>query len=506
LGWLLGPREPRQQQQKGPNDKQAPRFEPQISDVRFSDVAGCDEAKVELMEVVEFLKDPDVFAEMGAKIPRGVLLIGPPGTGKTLLGQAVAGEARVPFFYVSGSEFVEMFVGVGAARMRELFAKAAEDGEAAIIFIDEVDAAGKKRSNSASGGGSDERDTTLNQLLVELDGKKKSKIIFMAATNRPDMLDPALLRPGRLDRHVLIDGYDVNGREQILQIHTRRKPLAEDVKLRIIAERTPGMSGAQLAAICNEAAILASRRIRAARANGEKSPRYIFMSEFYEAIDRVTMGAARGSRAKVMSDADKKNTAYHEVGHAGLAESVFECDRVTKLTIMPRGQSLGHAQTLPDGDRWSWTEEQLRARIIMMLGGRVAVKMFLNAVDTGPSSDYDQAWNLARAMVVQYGMSRLGPVRLTFNEAGKCESGPKLLDEVDSETRRIIAECETDAIRILRKRKKSVHRASAEVTVKETLQGDEFRAVWGNPRRYRVNCRRTFGQRLRARLGIMKAA
>jgi cell division protease FtsH len=411
----------------------------------------------------------------------------------------------VPFFYVAGSEFVEMFVGVGAARVRELFAKAAEDGEAAIVFIDEVDAAGKKRSNSAAGGG-DERDSTLNQILVELDGKKKSKIIFMAATNRPDMLDPALLRPGRLDRHVLIDSYDVNGREQILQIHTRRKPLAGNVSLRVIAERTPGFSGAQLAAVCNEAAILASRRIRAARANQTQTPRFIFQDEFYEAIDRVTMGAARGSRAKVMSDDEKKNTAYHEVGHAGLAESLVESDKVTKLTILPRGQSLGHAQTLPEGDRFSWSEEQLRARIIMMLGGRVSVKMFLDSVDTGPSSDYDQAWNLARAMVTTYGMSRLGPVRITFSENGICQAGPELLDAVDRETKRIMSECETDAIRILRKRKASVHRASAAVVKAETLQGDDFRAVWGNPVKFRVNCRRTRGERFRAWLGFMKTA
>lgn len=497
LEMIFGPSKPKQQGQ--------PRFQAEFSEVRFSDVAGCEEAKVELMEVVEFLRDPEIFQQLGAKIPKGVLLMGPPGNGKTLLGQAVAGEAGVPFFYVSGSEFVEMFVGVGAARVRELFTNAAKNGEAAIVFIDEVDAAGKKRSNSAAGG-SDERDSTLNQLLVELDGFKKSKIIFMAATNRPDMLDPALLRPGRLDRHVLIDSYDLNGREQILVIHTRNKPLADDVNLRAIAERTPGFSGAQLAAVCNEAAILASRRVRAGNLVGESLARIIFQEDLFEAIDRVSMGASRGTRAKAMSEAEKKNTAYHEVGHAGLSESIFEADPVTKLTILPRGGSLGHAQALPEGDRFSWSEEQLRARIIMMLGGRVSVRIFLGSVDTGPSSDYDQAWSLARQMVTSYGMSALGPVRITYSENGQLQAGTDLLNAIDAETRRIMAECERDAERILRKRKKSVHRASAAVLEHETLQGDEFRTAWAKPRKFRVNCRRTFGDRVRDYWGIMKTA
>jgi cell division protease FtsH len=481
------------------------RFKPETSDVRFSDVAGCDEAKVELMEVVEFLKDPEIFEQLGAKIPKGVLLIGPPGNGKTLLAQAVAGEAGVPFFAVSGAEFVEMFVGVGAARMRELFTNAARSGEAAIIFIDEVDAAGKKRSATGTAG-NDERESTLNQLLVELDGFKKNKIIFMAATNRPDTLDPALLRPGRLDRHVLIDSYDVVGREQILQIHTRKKPLAADVKLRLIAERTPGFSGAQLAMVTNEAAILASRRVRAAKARGENIERIIYQSDLYEAIDRVSMGAARGSRAKAMSPEEKRNTAFHEVGHAGLSEAFAEGDPVTKLTILPRGGSLGHAQALPEGDRFSWTEEQLRVRIIMSLGGRASTELFLGSVDTGPSSDYDHAWGLARAMVVEYGMSRLGPISLRASEQGGVPVGPKLADQIDAETRRIIAQCLADAKCVLRKKRDSVERAVESVLAKETLQGDEFRAAWGPGPKFRVNCRRTFADRLRARLGILGVA
>jgi cell division protease FtsH len=478
------------------------RFQAERSDVRFSDVAGCDEAKVELMEVVEFLRDPEIFNQLGAKIPKGVLLIGPPGNGKTLLGQAVAGEAGVPFFYVSGSEFVEMFVGVGAARVRELFTNAAKSGDAAIVFIDEVDAAGKKRSGNPNGG-SDERDNTLNQLLVELDGFKKSKIIFMAATNRPDILDPALLRPGRLDRHVLIDSYDINGREQILLIHTRKKPLATGIDLHEVALRTPGFSGAQLAMVCNEAAILASRRVRAAKLKGETAQRLIFQDDFFEAIDRVSMGAARGTRAKAMSAADKKNTAYHEVGHAGLAEAFVEGDPVTKLTILPRGGSLGHAQSLPEGDRFSWSEEQLRARVIMMLGGRAAAELFLGSIDTGPSNDYEQAWGLARAMVVEYGMSKLGPIRITAEHGFAV--GPALLDQVDVETRLIIEQCMDDAKTVLRKRSKSVHRAAAAVLEKETLQGDEFRQAWGDVRKFKVNCRRTRFERFRAKLGWLKA-
>lgn len=476
-------------------------FKPELSDVRFSDVAGCDEAKVELFEVVEFLRDPEVFDSLGAEIPKGVLLIGPPGNGKTLLAMAVAGEARVPFFSVSGAEFVEMFVGVGAARVRQLFTEAARNGQAAIIFIDEVDAAGKKRSATATGG-SDERESTLNQLLVELDGFRKNKIIFMAATNRPDTLDPALLRPGRLDRHVLIDSYDVVGREQILVIHTRNKPLADDVNLREIAERTPGFSGAQLKMVCNEAAILASRRVRAGKAVGEIIPRIVMQSDLFEAIDRVSMGAARGTRAKAMSEADKKNTAYHEVGHAGVGESFVEGDPVTKLTILPRGGSLGHAQSLPEGDRFSWSEEQLRARISMMLGGRASVELFLNGIDTGPSSDYDQAWSLARAMVIEYGMSPLGPIRISTSE-GTLPPGQNLLNQVDVETRRIIAQCLTDAKRVLRKNKLGVERAVAAVIQKETLQGNEFREAWGQKRKYNVNCRRTLKSRLRAFFGLL---
>src|SRR5690606_23151586 len=377
------------------------------SKVRFDDVAGLDEAKVELQEIVEFLKHPKKFVELGAKIPKGVLLVGPPGTGKTLLGRAVAGEAGVPFFSISGSDFVEMFVGVGASRVRDLF-ETAKKNSPCIVFIDELDAVGRQRG-AGLGGGHDEREQTLNQLLVEMDGfESNSGIIIMAATNRPDVLDPALLRPGRFDRKVIVDRADLEGREEILKIHARNKPLDSSVDLKVLARRTPGFSGADLESLMNEAAILAARR----------NKKQISMEECEEAIDRVLMGPERKRRA--ITQRDIEVFAYHEVGHAVAAHFLPNCDPVHKVTIVGRGMAGGYTMTLPEEERAVHTIGELKDLLAYALGGRAAeeIKFDKDHITTGAQNDLDRVTKLARQMVMDWGMSeKLGPI--TFGRSSE---------------------------------------------------------------------------------------
>ncbi len=367
--------------------------------ITFADVAGCEEAKEELKEVVEFLKDPAKFVKLGGKIPKGLLLMGPPGTGKTLLARAIAGEAKVQFFSISGSDFVEMFVGVGASRVRDLFEQAKKNAPC-IVFIDEIDAVGRHRG-AGLGGGHDEREQTLNQLLVEMDGFEGNEgVILIAATNRPDVLDPALLRPGRFDRRVVVDRPDVKGRFEILKVHTTNKiPLSPDVDLEVIARGTPGFAGADLANLCNEAALYAAR----------SNKKWVEMSDFENAKDKVYMGAER--RSMVMTEEDKKITAYHEAGHTVLAAAIKGADPLHKVTIIPRGRALGVTWQLPERDRYNTTKEFMEGRIAICMGGRIAEEIFFNQFSTGASNDIQQATDMARAMVTEYGMSeKLGPL------------------------------------------------------------------------------------------------
>ncbi len=371
--------------------------------ITFKDVAGVDEAIEELKEVVEFLKSPKKFQKLGGKIPKGVLLMGPPGTGKTLLAKAVAGEAGVPFFSISGSEFVEMFVGVGASRVRDLFEQGKKNAPC-IIFIDELDAVGRHRG-AGLGGGHDEREQTLNQLLVEMDGfETKDGVILIAATNRPDVLDPALLRPGRFDRRIVVDRPDIKGREAILKIHTKNIPLGEDVDLKIIARSTPGFAGAELANLVNEAALLAAR----------KDKEVVEMEDFEEAKDKVIMGLAR--KSMVLSDEEKKNTAYHEAGHALVAALLPGADKIHKVTIIPRGRALGVTVQLPEDDRYTYTKDYLENRIAILMGGRVAEEVYMGHITTGAGNDIEVATDLARKMVCKWGMSDLGPINLGVEE------------------------------------------------------------------------------------------
>ncbi len=399
--------------------------------VTFEDVAGIDEAKEELEEIVEYLKDPMKFQRLGGKIPKGALLIGPPGTGKTLLARAIAGEANVPFFTISGSDFVEMFVGVGASRVRDMFEQAKKNAPC-IIFIDEIDAVGRSRG-AGLGGGNDEREQTLNQLLVEMDGFESNEgIILIAATNRPDVLDPALLRPGRFDRQVTVPNPDILGREKILNVHIKKVPLAPDVNVRTIARGTPGFSGADLANLVNEAALLAARR----------SKRFVTAKEFDDAKDKVLMGAER--RSMVMTEDEKNLTAYHEAGHAIVGLSMPGSDPVHKATIIPRGRALGMVQYLPERDKLSWSLEQMRARIAMAMGGRVAeeLKFGMEQVTSGASSDIETATKIARAMVTQFGLSeKLGPIAYA-EEEGEVFLGQSIArsKSISGETSKIIEE------------------------------------------------------------------
>ncbi|MBL8639007.1 MAG: ATP-dependent zinc metalloprotease FtsH [Alphaproteobacteria bacterium] len=444
--------------------------------VTFEDVAGIDEAKEELSEVVEFLKDPQKFQRLGGKIPKGALLVGPPGTGKTLIARAVAGEANVPFFTISGSDFVEMFVGVGASRVRDMFEQAKKNAPC-IIFIDEIDAVGRHRG-AGLGGGNDEREQTLNQLLVEMDGFEANEgVIIIAATNRPDVLDPALLRPGRFDRQVVIPNPDVKGREKILKVHMKKVPLASTVDAMVIARGTPGFSGADLANLVNEAALLAAR----------KNKRVVGMDDFESAKDKVMMGAERRSMA--MTDAEKKLTAYHEAGHAIIALNEPESDPIHKATIVPRGRALGMVMRLPEGDRVSMSKAKLEADLTVAMGGRIAEELIFGAekVTTGASSDISMATEIARRMVTEWGMSdKLGPLRYASNQEevflGHSVSQTKNMSDatasiVDSEIRRIVEEAYSRATQILNDKINDLHVLAKALLEYELLTGDEIRAL-----------------------------
>ncbi len=444
--------------------------------VTFDDVAGIDEAKQELQEIVDFLKDPQKFQRLGGKIPKGVLLVGPPGTGKTLLARAIAGEANVPFFTISGSDFVEMFVGVGASRVRDMFEQGKKNAPC-IIFIDEIDAVGRHRG-AGLGGGNDEREQTLNQMLVEMDGFESNEgVILIAATNRPDVLDPALLRPGRFDRQVLVPNPDVGGREKILRVHMRKVPLANDVDPKTIARGTPGFSGADLANLVNEAALLAARM----------GKRTVAMYEFEHAKDKVMMGSER--RSLVMSDAEKRMTAYHESGHALCAMHEPDCDPVHKATIIPRGRALGLVMSLPEGDRLSENKARLTARLVMAMGGRVAEEIIFGAdrVSNGAAGDIKQATGIARMMVTEWGMSdKLGMIAYGDNSQevflGHSVTQNKNVSEVtareiDGEIKGIIDQAFAKATHILTENVEELHRLARGLLEYETLSGDEIRTV-----------------------------
>lgn len=444
--------------------------------VTFEDVAGIEEAKVELQEVVEFLKDPQKFQRLGGKIPKGVLLVGPPGTGKTLTARAVAGEANVPFFTISGSDFVEMFVGVGASRVRDMFEQGKKNAPC-IIFIDEIDAVGRHRG-AGLGGGNDEREQTLNQLLVEMDGFESTEgVIIIAATNRPDVLDPALLRPGRFDRQVIVPNPDIMGRERILRVHMRKVPLASDIDARTIARGTPGFSGADLANLVNEAALLAARANRSA----------VEMQDMEAARDKVMMGPER--RSAVMTEKEKELTAYHEAGHALVGLHMPEHDPLHKVTIIPRGRALGVTMSLPERDKYSMTKLELESKLAMMFGGRMAEELIFGPeqVTTGASSDIQQATGLARRMVTEFGMSqKLGRVRYQPNQEevflGHSVSQQQNMSEetaklIDEEVRRIIEEAEQKAKAILTENMDDLHKMSKALLEYETLSGDEVRAL-----------------------------
>jgi cell division protease FtsH len=444
--------------------------------VTFDDVAGVDEAKEDLTEIVDFLKDPAKFQRLGGKIPKGALMIGPPGTGKTLLGRAVAGEAGVPFFYISGSDFVEMFVGVGASRVRDMFEQAKKNAPC-IIFIDEIDAVGRHRG-AGLGGGNDEREQTLNQLLVEMDGfDPNESIIVIASTNRPDVLDPALLRPGRFDRQVVVPNPDVNGREKILRVHMRNVPLSSDVDVRVIARGCPGFSGADLANLVNEAALMAARRNR----------RMVMQRDFEDAKDKVMMGAER--KSMVMTNEEKTKTAYHEGGHALVALSVPAADPVHKATIIPRGLALGMVMQLPEGDRHSMDFEQMTSRLAIMMGGRVAEELIFgkNKITSGASSDIQAATGLARNMVTRWGYSdELGTVSYGDNQeevflghsvARTQNVSEDTAQKIDLEVRRLVQGGLDEARRILTERIEDLHSVAKALLEYETLSGDEIQNV-----------------------------
>jgi cell division protease FtsH len=444
--------------------------------VTFNDVAGVDEAKQELTEVVEFLKYPEKFNSLGARIPRGVLLVGPPGTGKTLLARAVAGEAGVPFFSISGSEFVEMFVGVGASRVRDLFEQAKRNSPC-IVFVDEIDAVGRQRG-AGLGGSHDEREQTLNQILVEMDGfDPHTNVILLAATNRPDVLDPALLRPGRFDRQVMLGHPDTEGRRAILDLHTRGKPLASDVDLARLAHHTSGLTGAELENLANEAAILAARRARLE----------VGHQEFEEALDRVVAGPRRKSR--VLSVREKRITAYHEVGHALVAHCLARADRVQKISIVSRGQMGGYTRLLPDEDRNLWSKSEFEAAMACAMGGHVAESLVFGEVTTGASNDLQKATEMARRMVCLYGMSeKLGAVAFaadgalgyasTFGEPSPSVS-PEVARAIDEEVRDLLAQARRRALVILTARREALERTAQQLIEYETLEGPELLELLG---------------------------
>ncbi|MDX6444579.1 MAG: cell division protease FtsH [Blastocatellia bacterium] len=441
--------------------------------VTFKDVAGVEEAKEELQEIIEFLKEPQKFQKLGGRIPKGVLMMGPPGTGKTLLARAIAGEANVPFFSISGSDFVEMFVGVGASRVRDLFEQGKKNAPC-IIFIDEIDAVGRHRG-AGLGGGHDEREQTLNQLLVEMDGfESNDGVILIASTNRPDVLDPALLRPGRFDRRVVVSRPDVRGREGILKVHTRKIPLGEDVDISVLARGTPGFTGADLANLVNEAALNAARY----------NKKVVSMSDFELAKDKVLMGAER--KSMVISNEEKRVTAYHEAGHTLVGLKVPNADPVHKVTIIPRGMALGVTQQLPEGDRHNYTQEYLLGQISILMGGRIAEETFLGSITTGASNDIERATELARAMVCEYGMSELGP--LTFGKkeeqiflgreiAQHRDYSEETSIRIDSEVRKIVTDQYGRARRIIEENRDTMVRLAEALLEHESLDGVQIRRI-----------------------------
>jgi len=442
--------------------------------VTFQDVAGVDEAKEELREIIEFLKDPPKFQKLGGKIPKGVLLVGPPGTGMTLLAKAIAGEANVPFFSISGSDFVEMFVGVGASRVRDLFEQGKKHAPC-IIFMDEIDAVGRHRG-AGLGGGHDEREQTLNQLLVEMDGFETNEgVILIAATNRPDVLDPALLRPGRFDRQVVVARPDVKGREEILKVHSRRIPLAPKVDLKVLARGTPGFSGADLANLVNEAALLAARQDK----------KVVEMIDFENAKDKVLMGVER--RSMIISETEKKTIAYHEAGHALVADLLPGADPLHKVTIIPRGRALGLTQQLPADDKYNYSRDYLVNRITILLGGRAAEEIVFQQQTTGAGDDLEKATEMARKMVCEWGMSdKMGP--LTFGKGeehifrGREVARPKDFSEetavlIDSEIKRIVIECATRARHMIETNLEKLHALARALLERESLDGEEIARI-----------------------------
>ena len=439
----------------------------------FKDVAGTDEAKEELQEIIEFLKDPQKFQKLGGRIPKGVLLVGPPGTGKTLLARAIAGEANVPFFSISGSDFVEMFVGVGASRVRDLFEQGKKNAPC-IIFIDEIDAVGRHRG-AGLGGGHDEREQTLNALLVEMDGFESNEgVILIAATNRPDVLDPALLRPGRFDRRVVVARPDVKGREEILRVHTRKVPLSDDVELSIIARGTPGFSGADLANLVNEAALWAARQNR----------KFVMQIDFEMSKDKVMMGVER--RSMILSDEEKKNTAYHEAGHALVAAMTPGADPVHKVTIIPRGMALGLTMQLPEDDKHTYTREYLEAMLAVLMGGRSAEEIFLGHITTGAGNDIERATDLARNMVCEWGMSELGP--LAYGKKDEAiflgreitqhrDYSEDTAIQIDKEVKRIVNSGYENAKRLLSTNRETLERIAQALLEREVIDANEVKML-----------------------------
>jgi len=444
------------------------------NNITFGDVAGCDEAKEEVQELVEFLRDPSKFQKLGGRIPRGVLMVGSPGTGKTLLAKAIAGEAKVPFFSISGSDFVEMFVGVGAARVRDMFENAKKHAPC-IIFIDEIDAVGRQRG-AGLGGGNDEREQTLNQMLVEMDGFETGMgVIVIAATNRPDVLDPALLRPGRFDRQVVVPLPDIRGREQILNVHMRKVPIGADVKADLLARGSPGFSGADLANLVNEAALFAARR----------NARVVEMQDFEKAKDKIMMGAER--KSMVMSEEERRNTAYHESGHAIVAKLLPKTDPVHKVTIIPRGRALGVTMQLPEQDRYAYDRDYLLNRIAVLFGGRIAEEVFMNQMTTGASNDFERATQMARDMVTRYGMSDvLGPMVYAENE-GEVFLGRSItkttnmseetMRKVDAEIRRIIDDQYALARRLIEENRDKVEAMAQALLEFETIDAEQIEDI-----------------------------
>jgi cell division protease FtsH len=441
--------------------------------VTFKDVAGVEEAKEELQEIIEFLREPQKFQKLGGRIPKGVLLVGPPGTGKTLLARAIAGEANVPFFSISGSDFVEMFVGVGASRVRDLFEQGKKNAPC-IIFIDEIDAVGRHRG-AGLGGGHDEREQTLNQLLVEMDGFESNEgVILIAATNRPDVLDPALLRPGRFDRRVVVPRPDVGGREAILKVHTKKIPLAEDVDISVLARGTPGFSGADLANLVNEGALLAARQNR----------KTVMMMDFETSKDKVLMGAER--KSMILSDEEKRNTAYHEAGHALVASMLPHADPLHKVTIIPRGMALGVTMQLPLDDKHTYTRDYLESQLCIMMGGRAAEEIFLNHITTGAGNDIEQATEVARRMVCEWGMSDLGPLAYGKNQqeiflgrdlATQRDFSEDTAIKIDQEVKKFISSAYQRAHDVLTGNREALMRISEALLEREVLDASEVKLL-----------------------------